>query len=308
MNADDIRTVFLIGAGSMGQQIAMQCATHGYDVIVYDVKQEALDAGDSRVREFFDHRVGEGELTRAEADLALARIRYTLDPQEGATADLVSESVPEIVELKGKVFAQFNAICPPHTIFTSNTSTLVPSQYAEATGRLGKFLAMHFYQMVWQQRLTDIMPHPGTSPETIEVCTEFARRIGQVPMVLKKEHPEYVMNSFYGVLHLTAAKLYFRGIASFQDIDRAWMLSMGKPSGPFGSLDSVGLDLSWQHIQNKANDTGDPEFQAMADWLKREYIDKGYLGVKSGRGFYTYPDPEFAQPDFLSTEAFAKVA
>jgi 3-hydroxybutyryl-CoA dehydrogenase len=305
MNADDIRTVFIVGAGSMGQQIAMQCATHGYDVIVYDVKQQALDEGDRRVREFFDLRVEQEGLPRDEADAALGRIRYTLDPQEGAKADLVSESVPEIVALKGKVFAQFNAICPPETIFTTNTSTLVPSQFAEATGRPDRFLAMHFYQLVWRQRLTDIMPHPGTSPETVEACMEFARRIGQYPMLVKKEHPEYVMNTFYGVIHWTAFELFYKGIASYQDIDRAWMISMEKPSGPIASLDYVGLDLVWQHAQNKADATGDPEVRAMADWLKREYIDKGWLGVKSGRGFYTYPDPEFAQPDFLNPKVLA---
>lgn len=305
MNADNIHTVLLLGAGSMGQQVAMQCATHGYDVIVYDIKQEALDAGDRRVREFFDMRVEDGELTRLEANAALGRMRYTTDPQEGAKADLVSESVPEIVDLKGKVFAQFNDICPPHTIFTSNTSTLVPSQFAEATGRHDRFLAMHFYQMVWKQRLTDIMPHPGTSPETVETCAEFARRIGQYPMVLKKEHPEYVMNAFYGVMHWTAFELFYKGIASYQDIDRAWMISMEKPSGPIASLDYVGLDLVLQHAQNKAEATRDPEIQAMADWLKREYVDKGWLGVKSGRGFYTYPDPEFARPGFLTGEVVA---
>lgn len=301
MNVDDIRTVLLLGAGTMGQQIAMQCATHGYDVIVYDVMQEALDAGDRRTREFFDQRVDAGELTRDEADAALAHITYTLDPQEGAKADLVSESVPEIVDLKAKVFAQCNAICPPHTIFTTNTSTFVPSQFAEATGRPDRFLAMHFYQLVWKNRLTDIMPHPGTSPETIEVCTAFARRIGQVPMVLQKEHPEYVMNTFYGAIHTTAIELLYRGIASFEDIDRAWMLSMEKPSGPFASLDYVGLDLVWQHAQNKAA-TGNPDDQAIADWLKRDYLDKGWLGVKSGRGFYTYPNPAYAQPGFLTGE------
>jgi 3-hydroxybutyryl-CoA dehydrogenase len=119
-------------------------------------------------------------------------------------------------------------------------------------------------------------------------------------MVLKKEHSEYVMNTFYGAIHSTALELFYRGIASFEDIDRAYMLSMEKPNGPFGSLDFVGLDLAWQHAQNKADRTGDPEVQAVADWLKREYIDKGRLGVKSGRGFYTYPDPAFTRPGFLT--------
>jgi 3-hydroxybutyryl-CoA dehydrogenase len=303
VHADDIRTILLLGAGSMGQQIAMQCATHGYGVIVYDVKQDALDAADRRVREFFDLRVEQQGLTREEADAARARIRYTLEPRDGAKADVVNESVPEIVDLKARVFAQFNDICPPRTIFTTNTSSLVPSQFAAASGRPDKLLAMHFYQMVWNQRLTDIMPHPGTSPETVEVCMEFARRIGQCPMLLKKEHPEYVMNTFYGVIHTTAVELFYRGVASFQDIDRAWMLSMEKPNGPFGSLDYVGLDLVWQHSKNKVDRTGDSEVQAMADWLKREYIDKGRLGVKSGKGFYTYPDPEYAQPGFLTGES-----
>lgn len=304
MNIEDIRRVLIVGAGSMGQQIALQCAVNGYEVIVYDTFPAALKTATERIKNLAALVVGQERLSRDESFAALARISFTTNPEDGATADLLSESVPEDPELKASVFAQFNRICPPRTIFTTNTSTLVPSMYAEATGRPGQFAAFHFHQYVWESNLVDIMPHPGTSQETIQLLSAFAKRIGQVPLVFKKEHAEYVVNAIIGAINSTAINLVFRDdVASVEDIDRAVMIVLKMPMGPFGGLDFVGLDTVWHIAQSKAKLTGDPEVQANADRLKREYIDKGFLGVKSGRGFYTYPNPAFARPGFLTGEA-----
>jgi 3-hydroxybutyryl-CoA dehydrogenase len=166
---------------------------------------------------------------------------------------------------------------------------------------------MHFYQPMWPRNLVDVMPHPGTSPEAVDVVAAFARRIGQVPIVLRKEHPEYVMNGLWDVIFAKAIDLYRSGVASLADIDRTWMLAVGAPIGPFGAMDLVGLDLEWRIAQNKADVTGDPEDQAVADWF-RGFVDEGWLGRKAGRGFYTYPNPAFEQPGFLTGEVEAAPA
>ncbi len=298
---EDIRRILVVGAGTMGQQIALQCAMHGYQVIVYDVSTEALKTATERIKGYTARLVNEGRLTYDQSTAALSRISLTPDPGEGARADLLSESIPEDPDLKARTFAQFNAICPSHAIFTTNTSTLAPSMFADATGRSGRFAALHFHQYVWESNLVDVMPHPGTSLETVQLLEAFAKRIGQVPLVFKKEHPEYVVNAILGAINTTAFNPVFRDdVASVEDVDRAVMIVMKWRMGPFASLDVVGLDTVWHIVQTKAKLSGDPNIQAGADRLKREYIDKGWLGVKTGRGFYTYPDPAYARIDFLT--------
>jgi 3-hydroxybutyryl-CoA dehydrogenase len=198
--------------------------------------------------------------------------------------------VPEDPKLKCKVFAKFNKLCPTHTIFTTNSSELVPSLMAEKTGRPDKFAALHFHQHVWEANVADIMPHPGTSRSTIRLIKAFAESIGQIPIVLKKEHPAYVFNNMLNALSGAALDLAVNNVASIEDIDRAWTGVMKTIVGPFGILDFVGLDLAWQITDAFAKLSGDPQMQARADFLKR-YVDKGWLGVKSRRGFYSYTAP-----------------
>ena len=301
LKIEDLHRILFVGAGTMGQQIAIQCAMHGYEAIIYDMSPKALETGRERIEGYLAQLISDKRLTDNDSGATLGRITFTSDPSQGAKADLLSESIPEDPDLKARVFAQFNTICPPHTIFTTNTSTLLPSMFANATGRPGQFAAFHFHQYVWHSNLVDIMPHPGTSPETVQLLESFARRIGQVPLVLKKEHPGYVANAILGAINETALNLVFRDeVASVEDVDRAVMIVLKLAMGPFAGLDVVGLDVIWHIAQTKANLSGDPNMQAKADRLKRDYIDKGWLGVKTGRGFYTYPDPAYARPDFLT--------
>ncbi len=172
-----------------------------------------------------------------------------------------------------------------------------------ATGRPGQFAALHFYQLVWEANLVDIMPHPGTTVQTVQLLWAFAKRIGQIPLVFKKESPGYVMNAILGAINETALRLLYGGIASVEDIDRAFMIVEKVPIGPFGSLDYVGLDTVWHILRSKARREGSSEAQEAADQLKINYIDKGWLGVKAGRGFYNYPNPAYARQGFLAGEA-----
>ena len=302
MKVDDIRKILVVGTGLMGQKIALQCARFGYEVIAYDAFPKSVENARVKIPGLAAELVVKQKMTPEASEAALSRIRYTSRPEDGADADLLSESVIEDPDLKAKVFAQFNQVCQPKTIFTTNTSTLLPSMYAEATGRPAQFAALHFYG-VFDHNLVDVMPHPGTSPEILELLAAFAKRIKQVPLVFKREYPGYVSNAIFAVMNEMAIKIALVDkVASVEDVDRAVMLHLGMPVGIFGLNDYVGLDTIWHILESNARISGNAFTQQMADIYKREYIDKGWLGVKSGRGFYTYPNPAYALPEFLGTD------
>ena len=296
MPAQDIQRVLVVGAGTMGGQIALQCARHGFDVTLYDVSAEALASGMARVRGYARRLAAEG---RADDD-TLGRLTPTNDlPAAAATADLVTESVPEDPALKGRVFAELNDLCPPHTIFTTNSSTLLPSMIAAATGRPDRFCALHFHLPPWDANVVDVMAHPATDPDVTAAVVAFARRIGQIPIVAKKESSGYVYNAMLSALNRAALTLAAEGVAEVADVDRAWMGIMKMPIGPFGIMDAVGLDTVWKITDFWAGVTGDPQLRANATFLQ-SYLDEGRLGLKSSRGFYDYPNPAFGQSGFLA--------
>ena len=293
MLADEVARVLVVGAGTMGQQIALQCAAHGFAVVMLDSDAESLTRAQAQLTGLGAAMVGDPAFAGADLVQAVAAITYETDPGKAAAdVDIVSESVPEDPTLKGAVFAELDRWCPERTVFATNTSSLLPSMYAEASGRPDRLAAMHFHQPVWSANLVDVMPHPGTSDETIEILLGFAARIGQVPIQLHKESPGYVFNAMYNALNREAITLATNGVATVEDIDRAWTTVMKTPRGPFGMLDYVGIDTAW-HITNYwATVTGDQQLLANAAWLKG-YVDQGRTGFKTGKGFYDYsPDPE----------------
>jgi len=174
--------------------------------------------------------------------------------------------------------------------------------FAQATGRPGQFAALHFHTYVWDSNVVDVMPHPGTTSETVELLVAFAGRIGQIPILLHKESGQYVFNALLGAWNSAALKLATDGVAAVEDIDRAWMAIMKAPIGPFGVMDIVGLKTVWDITQYWATATSDAQLQANANFVK-QYVDQGWLGVKTGRGFYTYPDPAYARGGFLTEAA-----
>jgi 3-hydroxybutyryl-CoA dehydrogenase len=301
LRIEDVRKVAVIGAGTMGQQIAFQCAGHGYDVTLYDVDPGALQGAGARIDAYAEGLEAGGLITSDARRVARERITLTSESARAAEdADLLSEAVPEDPDLKGRVFAEFNAACPPRTVFMTNTSTLLPSQYADASGRPERLLALHFHLPVWVNNLVDVMPHPGTDAAVTELVVAFARRIGQVPIELQREYNGYVFNSMYAALNRAAITLAQQGVASIEDIDRSWMHVTKAPVGPLGALDAVGLDTVYTITDYWARELGDEQLKANAEFLKA-YVERGDLGVKSGRGFYSYPDPAYARPGFIET-------
>ncbi len=297
MEIDEVRRVLVVGAGTMGQQISLQCAAHGYEVAVYDSEPSALAAAIERIR-----ALAEQVVPAAEREDVLGAIWPVTGASEAAAeADLVSESIPEDPALKGRVFAELDRLCPERTVFTTNASSLVPSMFATATGRPDRFAALHFHQPVWSSNVVDVMGHPGTSEDTLELLMAFARRIGQVPIRLAKEHHGYVLNVMLNAVNREALTLAANGVVPLEDVDRAWMGVMKMPVGPFGIMDGVGLDTVWGITDFWARTLGDPQLRANADFVK-PYVDRGELGVKTGRGFYSYPDPAYVRPGFVEGE------
>lgn len=300
MKIESIKKILILGAGTMGQQIGYVCALHGYDVVIYDISDEMLKTAERYIRKSTKTMGLYSTFSPEEFEAAPDRISYTSNPEEAARGvDLVNESVPEDPSLKGKIFSQFNALCHPDTIFTTNTSSLVPSMFAQATGRPEKLCALHFH-VVNMTKIVDVMPHPGTSEETFQTVVEFAKRIGQIPITLKTEHYGYVYNNMLMSLMDSALSIASRGVASIEDIDRSWMGVMNTHLGPFGIMDSIGLLTCFKVTDFWANMKNDKKAIANAAFIK-QYVDQGKLGIKTGEGFYTYPDPAYARPDFIGS-------
>jgi 3-hydroxybutyryl-CoA dehydrogenase len=299
MKATGIEKVTILGAGTMGQEISLLAAICGYEVTLYDIFEESLRGAEARQQKHLKSMIASGYISQAEGEAAMRRIERTTDPGKAAAhADFVNESVPENIELKQSLYQQFAPLWPPQTVLTTNTSTLLPSMFAEYTGRPEKFAALHFHPHIWISNIADVMPHPDTLPETLDVVTEFAVSIRQVPIRMKQESPGYVFNAMLVPLLNAACSLAAEGVATYQDVDRAFMGIMRTKAGPFGIMDQIGLDTVHHVVSLQLKQKTTPRMERIATLLKT-CIDEGHLGIKTGRGFYTYPTPEYLQPGFI---------
>ncbi len=281
----DIRKVTVLGAGVLGSQIAFQTAFKGFDVTSYDIDDKALYAARGRFAGLVDtYRQEVPGADDGSADATLDRLTLTSDLDAAvADADLVIEAIPEILSLKQDTYRRIGAAAPERTIFATNSSTLLPSDLAEATGRPDRFLALHFANRVWRFNTAEVMGTERTDPEVFRTVVEFATEIGMVPIELHKEKSGYVLNSLLVPFLNSAAALAAGGYAQPEDVDKTWKIATGAPLGPFQIFDIIGLTTPYNIMSH-----GDEDAQKLAVWLKENYIDKGKLGVASGEGFYKY--------------------
>lgn len=290
MTETEIMNVAIVGAGTMGSRIASQCLLCGKTVYLHDISPQALERAVDEIRASLSGRMGQA------AEQALARLHPC--PSLGeclAVADLVLENVPENLELKRQVFAEIDRLAPPHAFIGTNSSSIPPSRIASATKRPDKF-----YNANFSAPAVELMGHAGTSGETLAAVEDFLRSIEMVPLRVKREIMGYALNRTWRAVKREALHLVAGGYVDFEDLDRGWMLNFGSPWGPFGLMDIVGLDVVRDIEMQYYLDSGDeqdrpPDF--LADW-----VAEGRLGVKSGRGFYSYPDPEYKQPGWLHKE------
>ena len=295
LKIQDLKHVLILGAGTLGLRVGLQSAISGFNTTIYDVSEDALVKAKRTQEGILKSLLNLEKITSDEADQARTRLTFTTNAEAAAAdADFINESVTEDIDLKRKVWAQFGELCPAKTIFTSNTSYLLPSQLADASGRPERFCNYHFHD-VFYSNVVDVMPHSTTEPWISDLLMELGPILSQTPVFVKKENPGYVFNYILMALIGAAGALKTNDVASIEDIDRSWMGNFKMEMGPFGILDTVGLDTAW-HITSSQSDKRSQDFSA----LLKTYVDAGKLGVKTGEGFYKYPNPRYKEKDFVA--------
>jgi len=295
LKISDIKNVLILGSGTLGLRIGLQSALSGFNVVIYDIHEETFASAKKIQESLLKNLIERNVITSENVKAAKNRITFTTDPTlAGADADFVSESVVEDLGIKKKVWAQFATLCPPHAVFTTNTSYLMPSLFAAETGRHERFCAFHFHD-VFFANVVDIMPHPTTAQWVVDLLMEMGKKLNQTPVFVKKESPGYIFNAMLVSLIGAAGALVTYNIASIEDVDRSWMGNFKMERGPFGILDMIGLETVW-HITNSMPDEKSKKFAA----LSKTYVNAGKLGVKTGEGFYKYPNPAFQEINFIN--------
>jgi 3-hydroxybutyryl-CoA dehydrogenase len=281
--------ILVVGAGAMGSQIAMVCALAGHDTTVTDVTDDALDRARSQLQARLDRDVAKERRTRQDVDAAFARLTFTTDLDAAAArADLVIEAAVEKLDVKREVFARLDKAAPPHTILTTNSSAIMSSQLADATGRPDRVANMHFFNPALVMRCVEVVGSDDTSPETMETVTALARRLGKEPVVLHKEIPGFVANRILGAVRDEAIFLLEQGVSSVEDIDTACRTALGYPMGPFELMDLTGIDIGYHAKLARHDITGDP--RDLPSRTVTDLVERGDLGRKTGKGFYSYED------------------
>jgi 3-hydroxybutyryl-CoA dehydrogenase len=282
---DEIRTVGVLGCGLMGSGIAEVCARSGYDTIVLEADEGVLQSGLKKIQSSLGRAVERKRLAPEEAQRITERLKGVTEVREVAGADLVIEAVTEDLELKNRLFGALDPVCPPDTIFASNTSSLTIAAMAAATGRPDRFVGLHFFNPVPVMKLVEVVRTVQTSRDTFERAFEFAKSLGKDPITCK-DSSGFVVNLLLVPYILGAIRAVERGVASIQDIDKGMTLGCGHPMGPLTLLDFVGLDTTYRIAEIMFNEYKDPTYAAPP--LLKRMVLAGFLGKKSGRGFYDY--------------------
>jgi 3-hydroxybutyryl-CoA dehydrogenase len=270
----------------MGAGIVEICARHGYEVVVSEISQELLHAGLARLRKSLDRGLSKGKITEEEHAAALDRVRGTTDMADFADCDLVIEAVIENVELKKEVFASLDGIVGPECILASNTSSISITTLAAATQRPGQVVGLHFFNPVPVMPLLEIVRGLQTTDETFEFARAFGEVLEKTIVVAGKDNPGFIVNLLFVPYSLDAIRGLEQGVATVEDFDTAMRLGMNHPMGPFALMDFVGLDTMLFIADAMYEETKDPRYAAPP--LLRRMVTAGYLGRKTGRGFYDY--------------------
>ncbi|MDQ2951133.1 MAG: 3-hydroxyacyl-CoA dehydrogenase family protein [Chloroflexota bacterium] len=282
-----IQKVGIVGFGQMGSGIAQVCAMAGFDVLAREVDQKFIDNGLKRIDGSIARVVKSGRATEDQAKAARGRIRGTTSLADFADRDLVIEAVIEVIAAKKEVFSELDRVCPPTTIFASNTSSLSIIEIASATKRADKFAGLHFFNPPVVMQLVEIVRALTTNQATIESLREFVTKLGHQPVVCS-DTPGFIVNRLMVPIMLEAVRALEQGVASVEDIDKAVKLGLRHPMGPFELIDYTGVDINY-HVANVFFDEfKDPKWAPPA-LLKRMFL-AGQLGVKAGKGFYEYDE------------------
>lgn len=280
-----IRTVGIIGAGTMGNGIAQACATSGIDVVMVDISDAAVQKGLATVAGSLDRLIKKDKATEADKSAALARIKTSTDYADLAAAQLVIEAATENYELKLKILKQAEAVLPPETLIASNTSSISITKMAAATSRPEKFIGMHFFNPVPMMALVEIIRGLQTSDETHAAVHALALALGKSPITVKSA-PGFVVNRILVPMINEAFFVLAEGLATAEDIDAGMKLGCNQPIGPLALADMIGLDVCLAVMNVYLEEYGDSKYRPCP--LLKEMVAAGRLGRKTGRGVYTY--------------------
>ena len=285
MSIDSIKTVAVLGAGTMGNGIAHVFARAGHSVILRDVEERFLQRGMETISKNLDREVKKGKLAEAEKPAVLARLKPVTDFGAIAAADFVVEAVPEKIEIKRAVLTEADKVLRPEVILTSNTSSISVTALAAMTKRPERFVGMHFMNPVPVMVLVEVIRALQTSDAAFATTMELAKKLGKTPVAVN-DSPGFVSNRVLMPLINEAAYAVMEGVATPEAVDAVMKLGMNHPMGPLELADFIGLDVCVDILNVLLEGLGDPKYRACP--LLKKYVAAGWLGRKSGRGFYTY--------------------
>jgi 3-hydroxybutyryl-CoA dehydrogenase len=287
--ASVIRNVVVVGAGAMGSQIGLLCALAGYRVTITDIDKGALDRAESQLRQRMTRDIEKNRRTVDDVEAGFDRLNFSTDLlAAAAAADFVIEAAVEKLNDKRRLFSDLDRMAPPHAILATNSSSIVSSRIADATGRPDRVCNLHFFNPALVMKCVEVVRGPETSDETVTAAVEVAHRLGKVPVVLDREIPGFIANRILGAVRDEAIYLLENGIASVDDIDTACRTALGYPMGPFELMDLTGIDIGYLTKQDRFAESGDPKDQPSKS--VSALVERGELGRKTGRGWYDYDE------------------